>query len=460
MVKASVQKPAHRIKYNEKRRAKRQLVKLEKQSAIEAKKKVQPAYRETYNDKRRAKALELRLKPANRVPATAEQIEAKAAFNFQARIKYNMRPLEERTRKLSTLQKLNKKARRTVAAQERKLQTQQLLLDAMETDKNRTYMKNNLIGRLLSTPEPDMIRYMIGPMGNMDSADVYKMDPVLRQATFVQLHRINSMFTDELRAQRKRGLHTDDRSAFVIRHFHEVTQSFSDGAINGALDLFAKKSFRDDSGAFSKIALTTALCAQSFMSCNMTGLQIVTDAVNRNEASGEGIMFSRNTIQECGSQIATGTKTIVTPTIDEDHRVYRVDLITELINITSLAFIQLEQQLPTDLVNSLLDHSYESDPAWKGCIVRVDTSNANLMADIKRLAIDVNYSCDGFELASASNGGVGFILTFKGKETLRSLNKDYDKQKNNPEFGDRAGIFFILNVLLLSFVINLLLVTD
>ena len=94
MVKASVQQPAHRIKYNDERRAKRQLVKLEKQSAIEAKKKVQPAYRETYNDKRRAKALELRLKPANRVPATAEQIEAKAAFNFQARIKYNMCPLE------------------------------------------------------------------------------------------------------------------------------------------------------------------------------------------------------------------------------------------------------------------------------------------------------------------------------------------------------------------------------
>lgn len=309
----------------------------------------------------------------------------------------------------------------------------------METDKNRIYIQNKSLGTLLSTPEPDIIKYMIGC--NMDALEVDQMDPVLRQATFMQLHRINSMFTDKLRAQRKRGLHTDDRSAFVIRYFHRVTQSFSEGAINDALEVFAKKSFRDDSGAFSKIALTKALSAQSFMSCNKTGLQIVADAVNRNEASGEGIMFSRNTIQECGNQIATGTKTIVTPTIDEDYRVYRVDLISELKNITSLAYLQREQQLPSDLVISHLDHSYDSDPAWNGCIVRVDTSNTYLMAEIKRLAIDVNYSCDGFELASASNGGVGFILTFKGKETLRNLNKDYDKQVNNPEFGDRAGIF-------------------
>jgi len=439
MVKANAPQSDRRLNYNIKRTAKRALEKLEKQRAIE----VPAGYRETYNVKRREKALKANLEPANLVPPTAEQIEAKKAFNLKAKIKYNELPLEERTRKLSTLQKLNNKARRKVVAQGRQLENQQLLLDAMETDKNRIYIQNKSLGPLLSTPEADIIQYMIGPLGNMDSAEVDQMDPILRRATFMQLHRINDMFTNKLKAERKRGLHTDDRSAFVIRHFHRVTQSFSDGAINGALDLFAKKSFRDDSGAFSKIALTTALSAQSFMSCNKTGLQIVADAVNRNEASGEGMMVSRNTIQECGNQIATGTKTIVAPTIDEDHRVYRVDLITELKNITSLEFLQRTQQLPTDLVISHLDHSYESDPAWNGCIVRVDTSNPYLMAEVKRLAIDVNYACDGFELASTSNGGVGFILTFKGKETLSRLNKDYDKQKDNPEFGDRAGRHFI-----------------
>ena len=62
-----------------------------------------------------------------------------------------------------------------------------------------------------------------------------------------------------------------------------------------------------------------------------------------------------------------------------------------------------------------------------------------LVSEVKQNAIDMNFSCDGFVLASSSNGAVGFISTFKGKEILKDLNKDYDKQKNSPEFGDRAG---------------------
>ena len=49
---------------------------------------------------------------------TADQIAARIAFNLKAKEKYNSRPLEERTRKMTALQKLNKKARSKVLAQE------------------------------------------------------------------------------------------------------------------------------------------------------------------------------------------------------------------------------------------------------------------------------------------------------------------------------------------------------
>jgi hypothetical protein len=94
MVKANALQSDRRLNYNIKRTAKRDLEKLEKQRAIESK-KVPAGYRETYNVKRREKALKANLEPANLVPPTAEQIEAKKAFNLKAKIKYNELPLEE-----------------------------------------------------------------------------------------------------------------------------------------------------------------------------------------------------------------------------------------------------------------------------------------------------------------------------------------------------------------------------
>ena len=69
------------------------------------------------------------------------------------------------------------------------------------------------------------------------------------------------------------------------------------------------------------------------------------------------------------------------------------------------------------------------------------------------------YSCDGLELASASNCGSVPIM---GKEILDRVKlMNYHKQKYNPEFGDRGtGIYFISNVLLLIFLITLLLLID
>jgi hypothetical protein len=179
----------------------------------------------------------------------------------------------------------------------------------------------------------------------------------------------------------------------------------------------------------------------------MTGYQTLADSMNRNDASGDGIMPSRNTIQQCSEAIATGTKLVVTPTVDADHRIYRVNLIDELISITNLDFIQSNQKVSADLVSEHLDTSYEGEPEWRDCIVRIDISNSIVMEEIRNKAIDINFSCDGFELASASNGGVGFIATFKGKEVLSHLNKDYNIQKDNPEFGDRAGCHSINSVL-------------
>jgi hypothetical protein len=67
---------------------------------------VRPEYRENYNNKRREKALE---KLKNPIPPTADQIAARKAFNLKVKNKYNSLPLEERTRKMTALQKLNKR---------------------------------------------------------------------------------------------------------------------------------------------------------------------------------------------------------------------------------------------------------------------------------------------------------------------------------------------------------------
>ena len=54
------------------------------------------------------------------MPPTADQIAARIAFNLKAKENYNSRPLEQRTRKMTPLQKLNKKSRSKVLARERK----------------------------------------------------------------------------------------------------------------------------------------------------------------------------------------------------------------------------------------------------------------------------------------------------------------------------------------------------
>ena len=78
----------------------------------------------------------------------------------------------------------------------------------------------------------------------------------------------------------------------------------------------------------------------------------------------------------------------------------------------------------------------------------------------KYLSKHYSYSCDGLELASACSVGVLPM----GKEILvrHVNNKNYNKQKDAAEFGDRVpGIYFVIsNVLLLSFIITLLLLID
>jgi hypothetical protein len=114
-----------------------------------------------------------------------------------------------------------------------------------------------------------------------------------------------------------------------------------------------------------------------------------------------------------------------------------------LLNIVRLPHVQEKLKLSTELVKRNQDASYIADPAWKGCVIKIATTNQDLMAEISRRAIDINISCDGFELASSAYGGLGLILTFKGEEMLSQINPDYDKQKDNPEFGNRAGFIFI-----------------
>ena len=87
--------------------------------------------------------------------------------------------------------------------------------------------------------------------------------------------------------------------------------------------------------------------------------------------------------------------------------------------------------------------------------------HASLMTEIKLKGKYLSiYSCDGLELASACSVGVLPM----GKEILvrHVNNKNYNKQKDAAEFGDRVpGIYFVIsNVLLLSFIITLLLLID
>jgi hypothetical protein len=213
------------------------------------------------------------------------------------------------------------------------------------------------------------------------------------------------------------------------------------------MQVFAEKLMREEEGGSDRLALTTAINNQSYMSCNMSGYQVVASTVNRNNASGKGPLPSRNAIQQCGSEIAVGTEAVVKAMFDEGGRVYRVDLVDELMNITSLDFVRENQPLTADLVINNLDHTYKCDADWRGCVVMVDMSNPILVAEILAKAIDMNYSCDGFELASASNGGVGLIATFKGKEMLYKMNPKYNEQCNLPEHGDRAGCHSVNSVL-------------
>ena len=429
---------AWRVTEHNKRNAARALKKEESMRHMTANGlvKVRPGWRQRANDKKRAAR-----KLLSELVPTEAQLKAKAAYNKYYRDKYHSKTPEQRRRKISVeksifikLQRHNLMLRKCVLAMETAEEVQQ-------AEANINYLKENKsLGILLSTSETKMIEYLAGPRCNYNRTVAEEMDPTERIGLFLQLHRVNDIFDAQLKID-KQQWNGQNHAAYIIEHFHAITQSFSEGAINGALELFFKKQLRNaESGACSTLSLTVALNSQAYRSCNNTGLQCISDSVNRFEASGEGIFPSRNAIQHSGLEIATGTKAIVIPTIDADYRVYRVDPVTELKNITSVDFIGREQQLTRELVNTHLLDTQISDSAWKACIVRVNTNNAALMAEIKEKAIDINYSCDGFELASSFNGGVGFILSFKGPEVLCRLNKHYNTQKDDPTFGNRAGL--------------------
>lgn len=335
------------------------------------------------------------------------------------------------------------KIRRKYVTMQKCLDAYKLVIDQMGSEANKSYIKNKSLRKLLSTSESDMILFMVGPLCKMDRTVVEQMDPIVRQATYMQLDRVNELFTDSQRLHGKRGgLNDTERSANIINHFLTIADSFNDGAIKKALQTFWTKRIRDDDGACSRLALTVALNKQSYMSCNMTGLQTVADCLNRDLPSDASIMPCRSTIQDCRDEIATGTKAVVSATVDDDNRVYRVDFVSELLNIVRLPHVQEKLKLSTELVRRYLDASYTADPAWKGCVVRLATSSQDLTSEIFRRNIDINISCDGFELSSSAYGGLGLILTFKGEEMLSRINPDYDKQKDNPEFGNRAGFIY------------------
>ena len=431
--------PRYRLNYNAKRKANRALAKLGPPAieveVIEVQVKVQPPYRHKLNKAKRDHRALTKLEPE-----TAERKAHRLAYNKRKYDIYQALNAEQRRRKNNPQKKLNIKLRRKfVTASRLALYLKSVVLH-MQTDENRAYIENQALRILLCTPKRDMIEYLIGPLCNLEYYSIQQMDSILRIAMFMQFKRLNEVIKAELTALGKRW-EKNDHCATVTSFLHGITQSYSSGAIDNALAILARKTARSESGAFSKVAMTTAINQQAYRSCNMTGLQTITDCVNRNEASGEEIMYSRTSIQKCGLQIATGTKTVVQPTISDDYRVYTVDPIDELTNITNLEFLENERQLSTDVVTRYLDHSYEGNPAWRGCVVLVDLSDPSLVKELKANAIDLNMSCDGFEMASSSNGAVGSIITFKGPETLSKINPDYEEQKDNPEFGDRAGEF-------------------
>ena len=399
--------------------------------------KVLPQYRATSNKKRKDDRANAR-----------KDIEAhtlkKIARNKIDVEKYQALTLDQRRRHSKIGSIIKKQIRRKYVTMEKCLETYKLVLDQMGSEANKSYINNKSLKKILTTSESDMILFMVGPLCKMDRTVVEQMDPIIRLATFIQLDRVNQLFTDSQRAHGKRGgLNHTERSAHIMNHFLKMAESFNDGAIKTALNTFWIKRIRDDDGACSRLALTVALNQQSYMSCNMTGLQTVADCLNRDLPSDASMMPCRSTIQDCRDEIATGTKAVVSATVDDDRRVYRVDFVTELINIVRLPHVQEKLKLSTELVRRHLDASYIADPAWKGCVVRVATSSQDLNSEIFRRAIDINISIDGFELAASAYGGLGLILTFKGEEMLSKINPDYDKQKDNPEFGNRAGFIYI-----------------
>ena len=430
-----------RTVYNEKRKLKRQIASGVVTTTTDPPQR--KSRREKQNEYRRKSRAE-----ARKVALTSEQLEFKTLLNKSLRAKYlaSGSTIEDRRRIRSDEQKLRRQLRRKYVTLEKCVAAMQQVIAHMETDENKNYVLNSKLRKLLCTPEKDIIEYLVGSKCNMNRSSIEEMDSIERLAMFIQLDRINELFISAHGKAGKR-LSPVNLNAHIIQHFHAITQSFSDSAIDKALEAFTKKAFRDESGACSKLSLTVALHEQSYMSCNKTGFQSFADSINRNDASGEGIMPSRNTLQQCGDQIATGTKTIVPPTIDDDYRVYRVDFGDELNSITKLGFIEQEQKLSKDLVKRYIDDSYVCNLVWKGRVMRIGTNNVELIAEIKLKENDLNLSCDGYKMASSSNGCVGIIMTFKGKETLCKLTPDYDKLKDNPEFGDRAGFNLILNVL-------------
>ena len=404
-----------------------------------------PQHQVNYNLLRKRLRKELAL-----LPETEERAAARIAYNQQRRKNLQARPLEERRRKYTPVTKLaQKQARRRTRALlvlKKKVALLEAIQQQVQTEANGLYATNQFIRKIFNTSDETMIAYLVGPLCNLDSIVVDRMDKVERLGLFIQLKRVNEIYDDQRRVNRKRD-NNSDRSAHIISHFQRITQSFNEAAVNTALKTFFKKAAREDGGASSKLSLTMAINQQSFRSCNLTGYQTIADSMNRNEASGDGIMPSRNAVQECGNEIAEGTKAVVAPIVDEVHHVYRVNLVDELLNICNAEYVRRDLSLSAELISPHLDSTYICAEEWRGCVVKLNTSNKHLMAYIGSRAIDLNHSCDGFELASSSNGGVGVIITFKGRAILRYLNKDYEIQKDNPEYGDRAGCHSINSVL-------------
>jgi hypothetical protein len=322
--------------------------------------KVQPNYRQKYNAKRKANRAD-----ARKIVETETQIATRLALNKRISDKYNALTLHQRRRNRGRDREMKRRIQRKFITAQRAVAWYKLVIDQLETDENKAYMNNQSLRKLLRTPAGDMIQYLVGSQCNLDPKLVEEMDPIIRLATFMQCDRVNEIFTDTQRRTTGKRENTMDRSANIINHFQTVANSFDDGAIRTALRTFWTKSLRDDSGACSKVALTVAINQQAYMSCNMTGLQTVADCVNRDLPSSAGIMPGRTTIQHCGHEIATGTKEVVSATVDDDHRVYRVDFVSELLNIVHLPHVQQDLQLPVEKIRMCIDDSYVGDPAWK-----------------------------------------------------------------------------------------------